>query len=180
MRRTFPFLLSLLCIISSCNQNSSDSNKTEPGEKEANAIQSQDTSANQPNPKIEFGNLIPGRDAIDYVRHYKKIYQASKQTTNAVWFSKEFIKYVNEAMQQDGGVDGVRIYLGAYDTPPTGVVTHHKDQISLFWMATRPSQTDANRHLNDTSFFKLPQKLTPKTQVLNHGKLCPPDICETY
>jgi hypothetical protein len=129
--------------------------------------------------KIEFGNIIPSKEALTYIDHYNKIYNGNpmRPMTKSVWFSREFFEYIYTSLKDADTIDGIRIYLGAYNTRPRTVPTDHPNQISLFWIATRQDTVQgSNRHLNDTGFFKRPDKIF---ESLNHGELCPPNTgCE--
>ncbi len=128
---------------------------------------------NQPSfDEVGFGNLISEKEAKQYIKNFKKIYQdqaGGKKLTRAIWFDRAVFEYIYNELQRDKGVDGIRIYLGAYDTAPGGVTTEHPNQISVFLVPTRPGIVPGS--VNDWTFFQA-----PPTLILNHGRLCPPEL----
>jgi hypothetical protein len=88
--------------------------------------------------------------------------------TTAIWFDREVFEYIASALERDTGtIDGIRVYLGAYDKHPNDKPeTDHKNQISVFLV---PTSKNGNEHKDEPDFFQELKRL-----VLNHGELCPP------
>ena len=159
----------IVCLAASCRDEQSTAPETNSNSTKTNAV-TFDTTI------IEFGNIIPNDEALRYIAHYNRIYNTpGRPMTKSVWFTKELFKYIYETTKDDASIDGVRIFLGAYDTPPSRVRVQHPNQISLFMVATKkgPSST----HINDFDIFKTSKA---PFDALNHGELCPPNTgCET-
>ncbi len=159
---------------------------------------------------IETGSIITGKQAQIYINNYREIYSnralikrvgsvfKKRQMTKAIWFNQKFISDLDSMLERNdistnnpttdtGRIDGIRIYLGAYDDKlPDGITSDHQNPISLFWVATRDrSARDSSAyHADDINYFKPLLKLqklkngnTRRKDIANHGQLCP-DNCK--
>jgi hypothetical protein len=132
---------------------------------------------------LETGNIIDAKLAYDCAQNWKNLDVPTKGRTKSIWFSRDFMFFVAQALQADDDVNGVRIYLGAYtdaNQEPYRNRIHEKDQISLFWLATR-FDSATREHKDDETFFKekylelASLNELPPGGALNHGELCPPN-----
>jgi hypothetical protein len=98
---------------------------------------------------------------------------ANDSLSRAVWIDKDVIDYLNDILQNNGSIDGIRIYFGAYNGMghPNQQYYH---QATVFIVPTDQVGT-ADKHKDNYSYIeRLKAALHNKFDgALNHGELCP-------
>jgi hypothetical protein len=121
------------------------------------------------------GSPIPESDAQLLINTYKTEEGWTPDSTRAIWFSLEDLTAI-EALVNDTGGDGVRIYFGKYpsdvDIPGTPDPAY-KGKVTLVFIPTVETPDGSHQDL----FSPLPQAggNGGTAQAYNHGELCPPN-----
>jgi hypothetical protein len=88
--------------------------------------------------------------------------------SRSVWFDKRVIKYLNDVLQGNGPIDGVRIYFASYNKMGCAPGQYTPRQATIFIVPT-DLVPGTNKHKDDYSYI---EKFV-KNGGLNHGELCP-------
>ena len=134
----------------------------------------------QPDPEPVFVNApgaanmyITEQEAGDYITHFREVFRHKDKDdslSRSVWFSKDVIKMLNDGLQnKSNNLDGVRLYLAAYDKKVPGTGSEDNNQATIILVPTTDS---SGAHADRWNIFKKPTGM----DVLNHGQLCP-SIC---
>lgn len=155
-----------------CNNNSTAPKESTEQPKQIAATETESLDA------VGLGNFyIDVKDAEKYIKHFRKMFRKNDKDdslSRSVWFSKEMIKVLNAKLQEDSlNLDGVRIYLAAYDHKIAGTNAKYKNQVTLILVPTNDS---SGYHKDNWNIFT---KSMNKSLMdgLNHGDLCP-DKCK--
>lgn len=133
------------------------------------------TDLNPPN-VTGIGNVvIPEKEAKEYIDHFDKKFRRKGGLKNdtlseAVWFNKKAIHFLDSIMQKDSTIDGVRAYFAAYNKM-VSPGQKFNDQTTLIFV---PTNKNGNYHRDNWNI------LPPFFPVggLNHGSLCPDDCTQ--
>jgi len=188
MRHHFILVLSFFLLVA-CSNNK-DNNKQMDNEEIKTSIQRQEEDAEdsltQQDADLKSVFIINEEDAKAFAKSYNRIIRSralgNYDRTSAIWFDKEVIKRLYDALYVEpkkDRLDGVRFYFGRY--PKNYEVSSRAKKLTMFMLLTVPGAGDKTH--NDTFYFKSERPLKwdlnkmKDIHNLNHGELCP-EVCD--
>jgi len=185
--RHYAFLFSSILLLLACSNNK-ENDKQMDNEKIKTAIQQQEADAEQDltdrDKDYKSVVILNEEDAKSFAKSYNRIIRSrflgNEDRSSSVWFDREVITLLYNAISQTPRLDGVRFYFGRY--PKDYKDANRAKKLTMFMLLTVPGKH--NKTHNDTFYFKSQRPVkwdsnkANDIKNINHGELCP-EVCDS-
>jgi hypothetical protein len=181
------FLCSGILLLFACSNNK-ENNQQIDNEKIKAEIQQKEADAEQnltaSDADYKSVVILNEEDAKSFARSYNRVIRSrllgNDDRSSSVWFDREVITLLYNAITETPRLDGVRFYFGKY--PKNYKDPARAKKLTMFMLLTVPGKY--NKTHNDTFYFKSQRPVTWDSKKasdfknINHGELCP-EVCDS-